>query len=395
MPSPSTGEATGQLGTASEPDGHKSSQPEGLVDAFLDRNAPLVVSATYWFEPRPEPLIQSATIQLVGRRLEADSPPRPGDEFVHEQTLSEVLAGSGPIAVTAKVRDVNPGEWDIKARLLPQAQAELHWAGSAIKPPPPTPVFRASWSWRRWRLSPGPALPVSTCLAPLVRPPAVVLGSWAVFVPLGIVVALIIQPVVMAAARLQVSHILMVSLLALLAGAIGAKAWYMALHWREHRWEGWAVGGFLAGAGIALPVLLVLLRIPMGEFLDGSAPSLMFGLAVGRLGCFFTGCCAGRPTASRFGVWSSNRSIGARRVPAQLLESASALIIGLPVLAALLTSGSRHGSLFVAAFAAYTLIRQALLLVREERGQSLFGIAAVSAIAAIALAVSLALIAGA
>jgi redox-sensing transcriptional repressor len=41
----------------------------------------------------------------------------------------------------------------------------------------------------------------------------------------------------------------------------------------------------------------------------------MLGLAVGRVGCFFTGCCASRSSASRWALWSSNRSVGLRTRP--------------------------------------------------------------------------------
>ena len=377
---------------ASEPPAKPRGRADAVVEAWLDHNAPLVVPVTCWFEPPPEPPVQSVTMQFVGRRIDGSGPPQPGDEFVHEETLKDVVAGSGPIAVTAKIRDVNPGEWEVKARLLHQAGGDVRWIRRRPVPLQPIRVHRARWSWLRWHLFAGPAAPVTTCLAPFARPPAVLLGSWAVFVPLGVVVALVIQALIISAARLQLPHVLLVSVLAVVAGVIGAKAWYVALHWRERRWDGWGVGGFLTGLGIALPVLLVLVQVPIGSFLDASAPALMFGLAIGRLGCFFTGCCAGRPTASRFGVWSSDRRIGARRVPAQLLESASALIIGLPVLAALLAFGPRNGALFVCAFAAYTLIRQGLLLVREERSQTRVGVAVVAAAAAILLAAGVAFV---
>ncbi|MHB8621421.1 MAG: prolipoprotein diacylglyceryl transferase family protein [Chloroflexota bacterium] len=371
-------------------DSNHPKQAGGALETFLERNAPQVVAVTYWFDPPPQPPIQSLTIQFVGRRLDATAPPQPGDEFVHEEPLPNVVAGSGPISVTAKVRDVNPGEWEVKARMLPRNDGEIAWAGRSLQPRrPPPPVYPARWSWRRWRLSAGPTEPATTCLAPLAHSPAVLLGSWAVFVPLGVVIALVTQALVMSAAHLQLSYVLTVSLLTVLIGAIGAKAWYMVLHRRQRGWEGWGVGGFLTGIAIALPLLLGLLRVPIGPFLDASAPGLMFGLAVGRLGCFFTGCCAGRPTASRWGVWSSNRSIGARRVPAQLLESASALIVGLPTLAAVLTSGPGHGTLFIAGFAAYTLIRQGILLLREERRQSRYGIALIAASAALTFAIDL------
>jgi len=82
-------------------------------------------------------------------------------------------------------------------------------------------------------------------------------------------------------------------------------------------------------------------------------------MAIGRFGCFFGGCCAGRPTASWWGLWSSDRRLGVRRIPVQLLESALAGVLGLVVLLAVVSATPPVGGVvFVAAIAAYTFGRQ-------------------------------------
>jgi phosphatidylglycerol:prolipoprotein diacylglycerol transferase len=53
---------------------------------------------------------------------------------------------------------------------------------------------------------------------------------------------------------------------------------------------GGAIFSTLAGAAYAVRA-----RIPAWKLADASAPSIMLGLAIGRLGCFFAGCCHGRP----------------------------------------------------------------------------------------------------
>ena len=54
---------------------------------------------------------------------------------------------------------------------------------------------------------------------------------------------------------------------------------------------GGAIGGSAAGAAY-----LRWRRIPLWKLLDAAAPSIMLGLFFGRIGCFFAGCCHGRPT---------------------------------------------------------------------------------------------------
>lgn len=358
----------------------------GPLDSYVKRIAPEVVAVTYWFDPLPTPPVQSFTVRVTGRRVDVVGRPAPGDAFTHDEPCTGVVAGSGPVAVTVKVRDVNPGEWTVDGRLLPVAGRVLGSRGGAMRTRQGSvPVFPADWSWWRWRVSAAPPVPVATRLAPFVRPPAILIGSWPALVVLGVVLALVTQAVVIAADALALQHVLLVSLLTVLAGAVGAKAWFIVLHRRERRREGWCIQGLMAAVVVVAPVLLAVLHMPIGVFLDASAPGLLVGLAVGRLGCFFTGCCAGRPTARRWGVWSSNRSVGARRIPTQLMESTLALGIGLLSLAAVLAWGVHHGTVFVAAVTAYTLGRQGLLLLREERRQSRLGTPLIAAAAAVIL----------
>lgn len=153
--------------------------------------------------------------------------------------------------------------------------------------------------------------------------------------------------------------------------------------------NGWCIQGFITGAILAAAILLVLLGAPAGVFLDVIAPGLLIAMAVGRVGCFFAGCCGGPPTTSRWGVWSSDQRVGARRIPTQLLEPALALSLGLGVLVAILVHGSASGAFFFAAMAAYTLVRQGILRLRAEPrktrhgGQITAGLAALVLVAAL------------
>jgi phosphatidylglycerol---prolipoprotein diacylglyceryl transferase len=97
-------------------------------------------------------------------------------------------------------------------------------------------------------------------------------------------------------------------------------------------------------------------------------------MAIGRQGCFLHGCCAGRPTSSRWCIWASDGRVGARRAPTQQLESLACLVIGLAAL--LLVLQARYpaaGTVFVGALAAYTVCRQILFPYRAEPRKSSLG----------------------
>lgn len=101
--------------------------------------------------------------------------------------------------------------------------------------------------------------------------------------------------------------VLDLSFLALLFGVGGARVFYVAHYWqtqfaqRSNPWlaainitEGGLefIGGFL-GACVAIVLYGLWKRIPLRLYLDILAPSTMWGLAFGRLGCFLNGCCFG------------------------------------------------------------------------------------------------------
>lgn len=336
-----------------------TSEPEALV-------------VSYWFEPGEGGEPYSATVRFTGRRVGTQGRPRPTDEFVRYETIEGIVPGSGPVSITARIYGLQPGEWTVGAELVRRSSGrgparDRSMTARALRP--------ASWSWGRWSLSESPATTVKTrwsLLAPLVPSPAVLPGVYTALNVLGALVALSLLAAILARAQITVDRSLPVSLLAVASGLVGAKVWYAVLHPDESLIRGgWAVDGFLVVAPLVATAALLAFRLPIGIYLDASAPGLFFAVAIGRIGCVFAGCCAGRCTASRWGLWSSDTRVGARRVPAQLLESVTGLLLGIATL--LLVLGDPpviHGAIAVTAFAAYALVRQPLLRLRAERRRS-------------------------
>jgi phosphatidylglycerol:prolipoprotein diacylglycerol transferase len=87
---------------------------------------------------------------------------------------------------------------------------------------------------------------------------------------------------------------------------VGARLAYVFMHWSEFAsdpvaifkiWEGGAVyyGGFILAFGFGA-LYLWRKKIPVVPLLDMIAPVVALGEGIGRLGCFFNGCCFGKPT---------------------------------------------------------------------------------------------------
>jgi len=95
--------------------------------------------------------------------------------------------------------------------------------------------------------------------------------------------------------------------LALVFGVAGARAFFVIHYWESLFADQpnplWAViditqggleflGGFL-GAAAAIFVYGMIKRVSVRMYMDILAPGVMWGLAFGRIGCFFNGCCWG------------------------------------------------------------------------------------------------------
>jgi phosphatidylglycerol:prolipoprotein diacylglycerol transferase len=310
----------------------------------------------------------SATLRLTGRRIGVEGRPQPGDAFIREEQVEKVVPGSGPVSVTSWVYGLRPGDWSVSGEVIRSGDGLNRRRAGRTRT---EPAHRARWSWMRWAISDVPEEPVRTrwaLAAPLARIPAVIPGSYPALFALGVVVAFLTQATLLTSEQIALPKSLLVSLLALVGGLLGAKLWSVALHPGESVLKsGWAVDGFLVVSPSVAFAGLIAFSLPIGPYLDASTPGLFFAVAIGRIGCFLTGCCAGRCTSSPYGVWSSDRRIGARRIPTQLLESAAGLLIGLASLPIVLQHARAiHGAVFVFAFVVYLVVRQLLLRLRAE-----------------------------
>lgn len=338
--------------------------PADTSDAALEPEA-LVV--THYLDAGD--LQGSATVRLTGRRVGAQGNLNLRDTFTQEDRVEGVVAGSGPASVTSWVYGLTPGEWEVTADVVGPTKRRV---GSVS-------VLPARWSWRRWALSADVPTRVKTRfapLAPLAGIPAVIPGIWPVLGGVAVLLAILMQRVMLPHENVAVDVPLVVPLAALAAGLLGAKIWYAVLHpgpWRQAILGGWAVDGFLVVATVVAIAILLAFSLPVAKFLDAVTPGLFVAVAIGRIGCFFAGCCAGRVTESRWGIWSSDRKVGARRIPAQILESAAGLAIaGVTTLLILGHAPRIDGTIFIGAFAVYLVVRQALLRVRAERREFLW-----------------------
>jgi phosphatidylglycerol---prolipoprotein diacylglyceryl transferase len=358
--------------------------PSDDVPVWAAKALEELLTVSYWLDPGEAGDPFSATIRFSGQRAGVTGKPQPGDAFSQDETVDGIIPGSGPVAISAEVRGVKHGEWAVTARPVGRVGSRPYRgyppAGEDTADAP-----RVPWP-RHVAVSTGAEATVHTARLLRTKVPGIVRFAYASLVSLGVLVGLGLEALLLAHGHYSLLRPMLYSVLAIVAGVIGGKAWYVAVH-KGRKFDGWCIQGFVAGAAVVVAAAaLAGPGIPAGAFLAAAAPALLIGMAIGRLGCFWAGCCTGRPTAARWGIWSSDRRLGCRRAPAQLLEALAALVSGVAVLIVVLVYGlPRSGPVAVVGLAAYTLCRQWILGLRAEPRVWRYGRPVTAAIAAIAL----------
>lgn len=156
----------------------------------------------------------------------------------------------------------------------------------------------------------------------------------------------------------------------ILAAIIGSRSLYVLINFNYYLahplaiwqiWEGGLVfyGGLIAAAAVGL-IYIKKKGLHVWQIADIFAPSIALGQVIGRWGCFFAGCCYGKPTdlpwAITFHDPASLAPLGIPLYPTQLYSSLKDLII-LAILILMQKRKSFHGQLFCSYIFFYAVLR--------------------------------------
>jgi len=136
----------------------------------------------------------------------------------------------------------------------------------------------------------------------------------------------------------------------IIAALVGAKLLLLVTDYQTFRTDPAALltlvrsgGVFYGGLILAVVVALWYIRhagLPLWTTCDVFAPGIALGHVVGRFGCFFAGCCYGRPTTEPWGITFTNplaaelvgTPLGVPLHPTQLYEAGAEFLILLALL---------------------------------------------------------------
>lgn len=178
------------------------------------------------------------------------------------------------------------------------------------------------------------------------------------------------------------NRIIDLSLIIILSAVIGARILYIILEWplfknnyiRMIRLDdgGLVFYGGLIGSSAAFIVFCKLKKILIFRYADIFAPSLAIGQAIGRIGCFFSGCCYGKKTCSWIGVHFPTAHDSAAHIPTQLIESTACILLFI-FLHRLYYRKKFHGHIFSFYLMGYSTLRFCIEFFRgDDRGGFFF-----------------------
>lgn len=141
-------------------------------------------------------------------------------------------------------------------------------------------------------------------------------------------------------------------------------------------------GGFIYYGGIILGTFTIFIltkkyKISFLKFADIAYLVVPLGLAFGRIGCFFYGCCYGKPTTSSIGILFPRESpaglLGVKVIPTQLISAVFLLLLFF-LLLFFKKKKKFNGQIFLAYIFFYGIFRFIIEFYRGDSRQEVFSL---------------------
>jgi prolipoprotein diacylglyceryl transferase len=202
------------------------------------------------------------------------------------------------------------------------------------------------------------------------------LPSYVALLYVGCLIGVFAGAAVGSAAGLDATKVALATIILLIPALIGARVLFVLQNWslfrhdRRRIWRRSDGGmGLYGGLFVIIPLsipLLAALDLSFWSYWDAATVTMLVGLVFTRFGCLMNGCCYGRVTTGRVGMWLPDHTgVWQRRFPTQLVEAGWGVVV---LVIALLARGELpfDGALFAAAVAAYASVRIVLEPTRQD-----------------------------
>jgi phosphatidylglycerol:prolipoprotein diacylglycerol transferase len=176
---------------------------------------------------------------------------------------------------------------------------------------------------------------------PIFKLGSLTVYAYGFFIALGFVFGLLFATLSARKEGIPFDQVVDLFFYAVLSAIIGSRALFVLINLDLYRknpleifkiWEGGLVfyGGLILAVGVSIGYMKWH-RLSIWKLADLFSPSIAMGLVLGRIGCFYAGCCYGKKTSLPWGVVFTNMNSLARLYvplhPTQLYEAISSLAI--------------------------------------------------------------------
>jgi len=221
---------------------------------------------------------------------------------------------------------------------------------------------------------------------------SIVIHTYGVMAAIGFLSALIVAGFLAKKETIKKDDISDLAVCVILSAIIGARLFYFFVEPQFFLdnpleifkiWKGGLVfyGGFIFGVGGSF-IFIKKRNLPLGKTADIIAPALALGHGIGRTGCFFAGCCYGKPTSLPIGIVFKNPDalapLNISLHPVQLYSVVSNFFL-FAVLMFFFTKKKKDGDVFLLYLFLYGILRMIIEYFRgDNRGEFIFNILSVS-----------------
>ena len=220
----------------------------------------------------------------------------------------------------------------------------------------------------------------------LIKFGSITLYTYGFFVALGFFTAILVSRIF--AKKNNIDPQIMTDLIftILVSALIGARLMYVIINFGYYKndliavfklWDGGLVfyGGFITSV-LGSYIFIKIKKLELWRTADIIAPSIALGHAVGRIGCYFAGCCYGKecsvPWAITFSNPDSLAPLGVFLHPTQLYSVFSNLLIFL-ILLVIYKIKKFHGQVFFSYLLIYSVFRSYIETFRGDFRGDFFG----------------------
>ncbi len=215
---------------------------------------------------------------------------------------------------------------------------------------------------------------------------------YGLFFALGIAVSAIVAVLICKKRKIERYEIVYSGVFTMIGGVVGAKLFFLLVSIRliietkpsvlDLTRSGFVFYGGLVGGIAGLFIYVKKYRLDVKDFFDVFATVTPLGHALGRVGCFFGGCCYGIPhegfPSHTYTSVAGNAPVGIPLLPIQLIEAGCLLLLSATELLVFIGNKGKKGTESLIYIIAYPTIRFVTEFFRGDIERGVFGLLSTS-----------------